>query len=151
MKRSRMLWAVLFGLPALLVLPVVLIGSSLDLGGDIAFRVIEKGPGGTSVGGHVPAALVPVVMHCAPHDVLAEIRAEVGNDRDATRALDMMCAVVDELSRVPDGVLVEVRTEEEIISIEKRGGSLHVDIDTPDEVVQASVPLRTIRSVARAI
>ena len=44
MKRSRMLWVILFGLPVLVVLPVALLGSSLGHGGDIEF---DSRPGRT--------------------------------------------------------------------------------------------------------
>jgi hypothetical protein len=147
-KRSRGLWVVLFGVPALLLLPVALIGSAVHQQGTIEFRVHEKHDG-LSVGGKVPAILVPIAMRCAPSDVRSEIRCEL--DGEAAWALEAAQAAIRELSGIPDGILVDVRTSTEVVTIRKKDGNLVIDIDTPDEKVAASVPLRSLAALADAI
>ena len=144
MKRSRTLWLILFGVPLLLVTPVVLIGSSLRTSGMIRVQVHEKNEG-CSFRMNVPAAIVPVALSIAPNEIWAEIHHEMG--RDGRRALPIARAALRELSNCPDGVLVDVRSRDEIVTIEKRNGTVQILVDTPDEVVRVSVPLKTVGSV----
>lgn len=148
-KRSRTLWLILFGVPLLLGIPVAIVGSSICRTGMIDVRVVEKQPGGCSVGIHVPGALVSVLARCTPRCAFAEIREEAG--REAENALDICRVVLDELGRGGDGVYVDVRTAEELVTIEKRDGKLLLFVDTPDETVRCSLPIRVLASVISAI
>lgn len=56
-----------------------------------------------------------------------------------------------ELAKCPDTVLVEVKDGREHVRVEKRGGRLLVDVDSPREEVHISLPLRTVVSVIREI
>ena len=145
-KRSRGLWAILFGIPVLLILPVALIGSAVYQTGTIEFRVLEKHDGGVSVGGSIPAIIVPIAMHLAPHEILDEIHCEL--DGEAEWVLDVLQVSLEELSRIPDCVLVDVRSDDEIVTIEKRSGKLEVNVDTPDEVISISVPIGALTAIA---
>lgn len=145
MKRSRSLWLILFGVPLLLIVPVVLIGSSMWNSGMIHVQVHEKCGGGTSFGAHVPAAIVPVALQFAPDEVWDEIRSELGSE--APQAVPILRAALRELSRCPDGVLVDVQSRDEIVSIEKKRGAIEIYVDTPDEVVRISVPLGSVGTV----
>ncbi len=148
-KRSRGIWVVLFGLPLLLILPVARLGSAMVHTGTIDVRVTEKGEDGTSIGARIPAIVVPIAFHIAPDDILDEIRCEMGGE--AAWTLDVVRAAVDELSGVPDCTLVEVRTPTEIVTVEIRSGKMEVQVDTPDEAITASVPLRSLSAFANAI
>jgi hypothetical protein len=147
-SKPRTLFAILFGVPILLFIPVWVIGSSVYQAGTIEFSVHEKGPNGCQISGSIPAAVVSAI-HLAPHSALDEIRHEMHCEiGDATKIVE---AALNELSRCPDGVLVDVRTDTEVVTIEKRNGSIRVDVDTPGEKVQASVPLSAMRSFISAI
>jgi hypothetical protein len=147
--KSRALFAILFGVPILLLVPVWLVGSNIYRAGSIEFAVLEKGPDGCHISGKVPAILVPAAVHFMPSVVIEEagqeIRCDVGN------AVEIVQAAARELSRCPDGVLVDVRTSCEIVTIEKRNGRIVIDVDTPDEAVRAAVPLSAVSSFLAAI
>ena len=74
--------AILFGLPLLLVAPILLIGSQVYQGGIISVDVLEKGPDGSSVSARVPGAVVPVAMMFMPSQVRTEIQCEMGEEMD---------------------------------------------------------------------
>ena len=148
-KRSRGLWAILFGLPALLAVPVVLIGSSVYQAGTIEVRVVEKSRDGVAIGATIPAIAVPLALRLAPAGVMDEFRSELGSD--GRWAMDVARAVAEELSAIPDGVLVDVRTRTEIVTVEKRDGKIELNVDTPGETVRASVPLRAVSALVDAI
>jgi hypothetical protein len=149
MKRSRTLWMILFGVPLLLVLPVVLIGSGTWNSGMIHVQVHEKSGHGTSFGAHVPAAIIPVALQFAPQEVWDELRAELGSE--APQALPIVRAALRDLSRCPDAVLVDVQSRDEMVSISKKHGAIEVYVDTPDEVIRVSVPLGSVGSVLSRI
>ena len=149
MKSGRMLWVILFGIPALLMVPVVLIGSSVFQAGTIEFEVVEKGPHGSSVSAIVPASVIPIALALTPNDLLDEVRCEV--DGEAAYALEIAKVAWKELARCPDGVFVEVLDGEDYVTIEKRGGEMLVFVDTPSETVRLSVPLHTVTSLLTSI
>ena len=148
-SQSRKLFLILFGAPLLLAIPVVLLGSSIFQAGTIEFEVHEKHPGGCSLEATIPAALVPVAMRLAPAQAMHEVRAEI--DTEIGDCMKIARAVLKEISRCPDGVFVDVRTACEVVTVEKRNGRLEVTVDTPHELVRASVPLHTVASVLSAI
>jgi len=147
--KPRTLFAILFGIPILVLAPIWLVASKIPGAGAIEFAVYEKGPHGCRVAGSVPAILVPAAMFLTPDSALDEIRCELPTEfGDAAK---IARAALRELARCPDGVLVDVRTDTEVVTIEKRNGSLRVHVDTPDENVHAAVPLSALRSVVAAI
>jgi hypothetical protein len=111
--------------------------------GFIGVRVHEKKPGGTNLWLYVPAILVPLGVKIAPQQRLEHAM------RKAKEFLPAMRIAAEELERIPDGLLVEVKSPREYVHIEKRDGSLVVDVDNARESVHVSVPLGMVRSVAR--
>lgn len=148
-KRNRTLWAILFGIPALIVIPLALAGSKVITAGSIDIDVIEKTGAGSSVGIHVPAAVVPVAVHLMPQVTVDDIRMEMGPE--ALEALRIADAVMGELARVPDGVFVDVMDRTDIVRIEKRAGKLHIYVDSPTETVRVEVPIRAVRQTLAAL
>ena len=147
-SKSLALFAILFGAPILLLVPVWIFVPRLPFG-SIEFDVREKGPHGCQVSGSVPAILVPAAMHLAPRcamdDIRREIRAELGD------GVEIFEVAIRELAKCPDGVLVDVRTATEVVKVEKQDGRLRVHVDTPCETVRAVVPLEAVRSFVSAI
>jgi hypothetical protein len=138
----------LFGVPILLLVPAWILVSRIPQGA-IEFAVQEKGPHGCSVTGSVPAILGPAAVHLASGSCMEEIRREIRCELGD--AVEIVEAAIRELSRCPDGVLVDVRTATETVTVEKRDGRLWVDVDTPEENVRAVVPLEVVRSFVAAI
>ncbi|MGH2569810.1 MAG: hypothetical protein ACRDGR_01205 [bacterium] len=147
-SKSLALFAILFGAPIVLLVPVWIFAPRLPLG-SIEFDVQEKGPYGCRVSGSVPAMLIPAAVRLAPRcamdDIRREIRGELGD------GVEIVEAALRELARCPDGVLVDVRTATEVVKVEKRDGRLRVHVDTPCETVRAVVPLDAVRSFVSAI
>ncbi|NNE43298.1 MAG: hypothetical protein HKN12_03745 [Gemmatimonadetes bacterium] len=148
MKKNRSLWVILFGIPALLILPVALIGSGVYSNGMIDVEVVEKSGSGCSIGIHMPAMIVPVAMRLMPQVTVDDMC--MGMDPEAQQAIAIAQEVAGELTRLPDGVFVEVMDREDFITIEKRNGKLLIFVDTPEERVNISVPVRMIEQTLRA-
>jgi len=148
-KSNRMLWTILFGVPVLVVIPLALAGSSIYSSGSIDVNVVDKSGCGSNVGIHVPALLVPAAAHLMPQVTVDDLRMEMGPE--AEQALASATAVMGELERMPDGVLVDVMDSTDIVTIEKRAGKLHVYVDTPDETVKLEIPVRAVRQTLKAL
>lgn len=146
---SRKLFGILFGLPLLLVTSVALFGASIYRSGVVAVEVLEKGDNGSSVEVKIPGALIPVAMHFIPECTIDDVRCEIGPE--ARAALDIARAALRSIGRAPDGVYVQVLSRDEIVRVEKKGGELRVFVDSPDEVVRVSIPIRVAGSVLDAI
>jgi hypothetical protein len=58
---------------------------------------------------------------------------------------------MQQLAKVPDTVLVEVRDRDEHVRIEKRGGRILVDVDSPREEVHVGVPIQTVVSAIKEL
>lgn len=149
MKRNPTLWVILFGLPLLIVLPLAVLGAGVYSTGSIDLRVVEKGAHGTSVGLHIPALVVPLALHCVPACTIDEVRMEM--DDEAREALRVARAVAGRLASCPDGVFVDVQSRDDVVLIEKRDGRLVLFVDTPQETVRCTMPLRTLSQCLEAL
>jgi hypothetical protein len=119
---------------------VLVAGAALSSEGFIHVKVHEKQQGGTNVNLVVPAALVPVALKFVPNNHLTEA------SEDLRPYLPMIDAGVPALVECPDGVLVEVRDNDEHVLITKSGGSLVIDVNDGADTVHVSVPLRAAQS-----
>ena len=128
---------------------MVLLTGTLVVGGIVAdagfigVRVHEKKPDGKNLRLYVPAIVVPLGVRLAPERELARAMSR------AKEFLPAMRIAAEELERIPDGVLVEVKSPREHVLIVKSGGSLVVDVDSERETVHVSVPLKMVRNLAR--
>ena len=120
-------------------------GAALSSEGFIYVNVQEKHPGGTHVNVFVPAALVPTALHFVPRHHFAD------SSHDMREALPIIDAAIPALNDCPDGVFVEVKDPGEHVVVTKRGGSIVVDVNDPDETVHVSVPLRAAQSAIHQI
>jgi hypothetical protein len=128
------------------VLGTALVGAAaLSSEGFIYVNVQEKHPGGSHVNVLVPAALVPATLRFVPNHHLAEASQQL---RPFLPAID---AAIPALGDCPDGVLVEVVDPGEHVLVTKRGGSIVVDVNDPDDTVHVSVPLRAAQSAIHQI
>lgn len=146
---SGRLFAILFGIPLVLVVPVAMLGAGVYRAGTIDVSVVEKGEGGASIGLTVPGAILPVAMRFIPECTIDDVRCEIGPEGRA--GIEIARAAIKSLRSAPDGVYVDVRTRDEIVRVEKQGNSFHVYVDTPDECVRASIPTRVASQVLAAI
>lgn len=113
--------------------------------GLVRVRVVEKKPGGDRVNLYVPAAAIPVALRLAPDD---SIRRASERAKDLLPALRIAC---EELARLPDTELVEVRDSREHVRIRTVEGKLEIDVESDREDVRISVPLKLVENIAEQL
>jgi hypothetical protein len=105
----------------------------------------ENRPNGSHVHLWIPATIVPMAMHFVPSREFERAGAQCG------RFMPVVHAVAKELAKYPEATLVDVQDGEEHALVRTHGGSLSIDVDSPDEHVHVRVPLETIDDVARQL
>jgi len=120
-------------------------GAALSSEGLIHVKVHEKQPDGTNVSLIVPAAVVPVALHCVPRERLN------GAPKELEEFLPVIDAAIPALEDSPDGVLVEVVDRTDHVLITKSGRSVVIDVNDPNDTVHVSVPLRAAQSALHQI
>lgn len=109
--------------------------------GMIVVDVVEKQPERHHIYVPAPALLVPVGMHFAPKEKLAEASREI------RPWLPTIRAAVAQLRECEDIMLVEVKDHDEHVRVAKSGGSIVVDVEEEDDTVHVSTPIRALSSV----
>jgi hypothetical protein len=131
----------IFGKFALGVAGAALIGTGvLCSEGLIRVEVVQKAPESHHIYVVAPALLVPMGVHFAPRENLAEASREI------RPWLPTIRAALDALRDSDDITLVEVRQPGEEVHIAKIGGSIVVDVHDTDNEVHVSTPIRAISS-----
>lgn len=123
----------------------VLAGAYVAQQGLVRVHVVEKRPGGDHVNLYVPAAAIPVALRLAPNDAIRQA---------SERAKDLLPALriaSQELARLPDTELVEVRDQREHVRIRTVDGKLEIDVVSDREDVHLSVPLKLMEKVAQEL
>ncbi len=121
-----------------MVIPLLLAA----LGGVIIVDVREGGTDGARVCVPVPLALAQIALPFVPDHARRVDLAE------AEPWLPIAASMIDELKRLPDFTLAEVREADSHVLVRKEGGDLLIEVDDgPDERVRCRLPLRTARSV----
>lgn len=132
-------------LSALLAVSLASVGAAGALvinEGVIRVHVQEKHEGGENIHIIVPAAIVPLGLAFVPEKQWQRAAREI------RMAAPILQAVAAELYRLPDTVFVEVRDGDTHVLVQKIGSSIVVDVDSDDETVHVSFPIRTLFRVA---
>lgn len=116
-------------------------GAVLFHEGAITVNVKEKKPDGDRVFVIAPAAVVPWAIALAPEK---HVRFDQVPE-EARAVLPALADAADKLQDMPDFVFVEVHSPREHVKVEKKGGSIVVNVDSDRETVYVSVPLRAAR------
>jgi hypothetical protein len=119
-----------------------LAGAYLVQQGTVRVSVDEHRANGRHVHMLVPAALVTMGMRFVPEENLLDAA------RQARPFLPTIRVASAELARLPDCDLVEVQDVNKHVKITKRGGSLVIDVQSPEETVHLSFPLRLADRIA---
>ena len=126
---------------------VVLGGVAVYNEGAVRVDVREKARDGSHIYLIVPAAVLPVAARFVPRDKLKDARRQI------RPWLPTIKAASEALARCPDGPLVEVDSHHDHVRIYKQGGSLFVYVDSDDDTVHVSFPLKaaadTVSQLAR--
>ena len=113
--------------------------------GMVRVSVDEHRANGDHVHLIVPAALIPVAMKFAPRHAMANAARQAGP------WLPTVQRIAEELRKLPDAELVEVRDADEHVVIHTQNGKLLVDVESPDETVHVACPLSTIEHISEEI
>jgi hypothetical protein len=141
----------LIGIAALTVLTVAGSVAAYQTFGGMGMMVVdvqEKLPGGDRVHVEMPAVLIPMTMMCIPD--FAHIECDVDDD-EARYVGPIMRAISSELRKMPDAEIIHVETSDETVSVVKDGQNLIVDVDTPQETVHITLPIRAMESVSKKV
>ncbi len=132
------------GKSILLVGLIIMAGVTLAPG-FIWVDVQENYPEGTRIVLPVPVSFVNLGLMFAPNEALEEAASEVGP------YAPLIEAACQELERIPDTVLVEVRDGQERVIVEKRGDKIYVDVEDRHDRVHVSFPVSVVSSVVGKI
>ena len=108
--------------------------------GMIVVNVVEKSPERHHIFVPAPAMLLPIGMHFAPKEKLAEASREI------RPYLPTIRAAVADLRESEDITFVEVKEPGQHVRVAKSGGSIVVDVENEDNTVHVSTPIRAISS-----
>ncbi len=145
MNNTNPVLKVVAGLAICGLLLFTLAGAAFISVGTVYVSVQEKGSDGFNITIPLPVNLASIALSFIPEEDLEEIRAEIGP------WMPVIEVVLAELARCPDGPLVEVENARETVTIVKRGGKLVIDVDTRDETVHVSVPIRGVEKLVRQL
>jgi hypothetical protein len=113
--------------------------------GMIEVNVVEKQPEAHHLYVLAPAALVPMAAHFVPGNRFGRASAELQPWMPTIRA------ALNQLREVDDVTLVDVSEPGQHLVVAKRGGSVVVDVNDPDETVHVSAPIRAISSTIEQV
>jgi hypothetical protein len=89
----------------------------------------------------VPVGLMNLGLNMIPGEMLSQVNQELGPHRKIVQAL------ATELENIPDTDFVEVQGKHERVLVSKSGGNLIIDVQTPEETVYVSVPIRSTGNI----
>jgi hypothetical protein len=102
---------------------------------------IQVRSGGDNIHVICPGFIVPAAMRFVPDRAFSRVSKELDRMPPEIRSC------LRELEKAPDCVLVEVKSARENVKIAKRRHMLVIDVNSPDETVHLSLPLKALDSV----
>src|SRR5262245_63996429 len=119
--------------------PAALVAGVASRGGMVV-DVREGGPNGHHFVIPVPLAVAQTALAFVPSE-----KARVSMDHGALKHLPVAREVLEALAEGPDGELVRVEEEDQLVVVEKRGRSLHVKVREHGSDVEVNVQLKGAR------
>lgn len=113
--------------------------------GFVHISVDEAAEHGTHLHLLIPAELGTIAAHFAPPEKFAE------HQRELRALLPSLKLGAQELAKLPDSVLVEVRDRNEHVLISKAGDGISVEEESPKEHVKVWIPLHAIYDTANVL
>jgi|SRR5215831_4959922 len=141
---TRLLLAVLLGIAVLTAGTGAAAAYVWHSTGTIRLCVHETQDGGSDLSLRFPGALLDAAISLCP---LPERWRGVGLDADLTGLAPLLHTVSEEIGRMPDAVLVDVRSGCERVKIAKSGDAITVRVVSSGEKIEIDLPVRTFRLV----
>ena len=113
--------------------------------GMIQVNVVEKRPQGHHLHVMVPALLVPIGVHFSPRENIAEASAEIQPWLLTVRA------ALAQLRECEDVAFVEVNEPGQQVRVAKSGGTIVLDVNSEEESVHVSAPIRAMSSAVEEL
>jgi hypothetical protein len=110
-------------------------------GGSVRIAIHESGPAGSDVSLSVPGVLVNTAIALCPVPDDAQLNTRL---REISPALG---EVASRLATLPDAVLVDIKSEDETLQVEKLGSELLIRVNAPNERVEVAVPIASVRKL----
>ena len=110
--------------------------------GVIEVNVQENHKDGSHVHFYVPATVATWGVHLAPE---ARIREHLRHED--RQNLEIACATLRAMEKLPDTVLVEVESAKEHVNVAIHDGDFLVDVNDHGDLVHIRVPIRAARKV----
>jgi hypothetical protein len=89
----------------------------------------------------VPVGLMNFGLNMVPGEMLSQVSEDLGPHRKIVQSL------ANELENIPDTDFVEVQGRQEHVLVSKSGRNLIIDVQTEDETVYVSVPIRATGNI----
>lgn len=113
--------------------------------GLVHVNVLQKGAERHHIHVIAPALLLPIGMHFAPKDHLAEAAEEI------RPMMPLIRETLKQLEQCEDLPFVEVNQPGKHVRIAKSGGSIVVDVESEEESVHISTPIRALSSAVEEL
>ena len=97
----------------------------------------------------VPAGLIPMALSFAPPEMCRELENHL--EDQAEPQWDAVVTAADAFLEIPDTILVDVRSDNDRVTVEKRGERLLVNVRSGNERVSVTVPAALVASLARQL
>jgi hypothetical protein len=110
--------------------------------GVIRVDVDEFRDGGSHVHLWVPAAVVPIALHCTPRNHLENAAENIRPWIPTIRQL------AKELEKYPEANLIEVVEGDDHVQIRTHRGKLQIDVHEPGESVHVAFPISTLEEIS---
>jgi hypothetical protein len=89
----------------------------------------------------VPVGLMNLGLNMIPGEMLSQVSDNLGPHRKVVQSL------ADQLENIPDTDFVDVQGKDQHILVSKNGSNLVIDVQTPEETVYVSVPIRSTGNI----
>jgi len=101
----------------------------------------------------MPDGARPRVFLVDDHELfLSAVRTELGETVDVVGAASEVTAAIELIrERVPDVVLVDVKSDRGTVRVEKSGPDLVIRVVSPGERVEIAVPVESVRRLMRKL
>jgi hypothetical protein len=137
---------ILFGKIALGFAGTALAGAGLLCSqGMVQVNVVQKHPESHHIHVIAPALLLTIGTHFAPKERMAEASAEI------RPWLPTIRATFEQLRECGDIAFVEVKEPGRQVRVAKSGGSIVVDVESEEESVRVSAPIRAMSSAVEEL
>lgn len=142
----KILLALLAGLMMFLVQTAVATTAVLYSAGTVQLQVHRKQAGGIRhIFLPVPVSVLHLGLYLVPKNEMCKVAAELEPWRPALKV------ALSELQRIPDTALLKIQKRNETVEITKEDESLVINIDTSQESMHLSVPIKAMRSLLERI